>query len=313
MFFAIFALLQNSFKELSGIRLFVFRDMFGRADVNDRSASVAAVGTKVNDVVRNFYHVKIMLDNDDGVAARHKPLQDCDKFCNVVGMQSRRGLVQNIQRLAGAAFAEFGCEFHALRLAARKRGCGLTEFDVPESHVVKRLDFVVNLRNVFEIFARFLDGHFKDVVDVFALIFHFKRFSVIPLSVAHVAGDVNIRQEVHFDLYYAVAAAIFAPAARNVERKSARRISPCLRVGSRGKQFPYRGENARVRRGIAARSATDRRLIDIDDFIKVIDAYDFVVLPFRKVAFVQFVINRGINNFVDKAAFPAARNARNRG
>ena len=68
MFFVVFALLQNPFQELSGIRLFVFRDMFGRADVNDRAASVAAVGTKVNDVVRNFYHVKIMLDNDDGVA-----------------------------------------------------------------------------------------------------------------------------------------------------------------------------------------------------------------------------------------------------
>ena len=50
----------------------------------------------------------------------------------------------------------------------------------------------------------------EDVVDILALVLDFQRLAVVALAVADVAGYVDVRQKVHFDLDHAVALTGFA-------------------------------------------------------------------------------------------------------
>ena len=65
------------------------------------TATVAAVGSEVDDVVGNFDDVEIMLDDDDGVALLDETVENGDEFGNVVGVKSCRRLVEDIDGFAG--------------------------------------------------------------------------------------------------------------------------------------------------------------------------------------------------------------------
>ena len=158
-----------------------------------------------------------MLDDHDGVARVREPLQDGEQFCDIVGVQSRGGLVQDVEGLARTALAELGGEFHSLRLTARKRRRGLSEFDVTEPHVVKRLYLAPYARHVLEKVQRLLHRHIQHLGDILALVSHFQRLAVVARALAHLAGDVDVGEEMHLDLDDAVAVAVLAPAARDVE------------------------------------------------------------------------------------------------
>src|SRR6202012_4031760 len=107
--------------------------------------------------------------------------------------------------------------------------------------------------------------------DRLALEQHFERLAVIALALADVAGDVDVRQKVHLDLDDAVAVAGLAAAALDVEGKAPGLIAACLGLGEASEPFADRREGAGVGRGIGARSAADRRLVDIDDLVDVLE------------------------------------------
>src|SRR3546814_15117928 len=73
----------------------------------------------------------------------------------------------------------------------------------------------------------------QNVGDGLALERHLQRLAVVALAVAHVAGDVDIRQEVHLDLQHAVALTGLAPPALDVEGEAPRLVrSEERRVGT---------------------------------------------------------------------------------
>src|ERR1700692_1538686 len=59
---------QRASENLSGVGFFHARDLFGRALRHDAAALVAAFGAEINDPVGLFDDVKIMLDDQDGIA-----------------------------------------------------------------------------------------------------------------------------------------------------------------------------------------------------------------------------------------------------
>ena len=95
-----------------------------------------------------------------------------------------------------------------------------------------------------------IDSHFKHIVDRLALVVDFKSLAVIASALAHFAGNINIRQEVHFDLDYAVTLAGFTASALDIERESAACVSVSLCVVGLGEQVADIGENSRIRCGI---------------------------------------------------------------
>ena len=107
--------------------------------------------------------------------------------------------------------------------------------------------------------AGFLDGHVEHVGDGLVLELDLERLAVVALALAHIAGDVDVGQEVHLDLDDAVALAGFAAAALDVEGEAARLVAARLGFGQAGEPFADGREGAGVGRRVGARRAADRR------------------------------------------------------
>ena len=193
-------------------------------------------------------------------------------------MEARGGFVQQVNRLPGGPSAQFRRQLHALGFAARQGGGGLPQPHIPQPHVVKRFQLAQDLRVVFEEPHRLLDGHVEHFADVLPLPDHFQRLPVIPFPAAHVAGHIQVRQEVHLDLFHAVPLAGFAPAALHVEGEPGLPESAHLRLGAHGIELPDHVEKPRIRGRVAPGRPPDGALVDHDDLVELFDALDFVEL-----------------------------------
>src|SRR3954453_16322166 len=107
-----------------------------------------------------------------------------------------------------------------------------------------------------------------------ALELHLERLAVVARGVAHVAGDVDVGQEVHLDLYEAVALACLAPAALDVEGEAAGLVAARLALGQAGEPVADLGEGAGVGCGVGARGPADRGLVDFDDLVELLEPGD---------------------------------------
>ena len=156
---------------------------------------------------------------------------------------------------------------------------------------------------------RGLDRHVEDLRDVAALVLHLQRLAVVALAVADLAGHVHVGQEVHLDLHHAVALAGLAAAAGHVEAEAARAVAALARGVGLGHQLADRREQAGVGGGVAARRAADRRLVDVDDLVEVLDALDRLVRGRLLVRAVERARHRGVERVVDQRRLARARDA----
>src|SRR5260370_723170 len=103
------------------------------------------------------------------------------------------------------------------------------------------------------------------------------RLAAVALALADVAGDVDVGQEVHLDLDDAVALAGLAASALDVEGEAAGLVAARLGLRQAREPFADRGERAGIGRRIAARRAADRRLVDVDHLVEMLEPLDAVV------------------------------------
>ena len=156
-----------------------------------------------------------------------------------------------------------------------------------------------------------LAGHLKHVVNGFVPVFYLQRFFVVASAFAHVAGNVNVRQEVHFDGKGAVAAAGLAAPALYVEGKAPLAVAArlCLRRGSEhGADIV---EQPDIGRGVGPRIAPYRRLVDLYDLVDLVGADYLAVLAGDHGIFAQSARQRVVKHRVDKRRFSGAGNAGN--
>ena len=218
-----------------------------------------------------------MFDDDDGVATVYKFLQHIHQNADVLEMQTGGGLVENIERLTGITFRQFGGEFHALALAAAEGGGGLSQLDISQSHLLDGFDFTKNVGHILEEFHSLVDGHVEHVGNRLSLEAHLQRFTVVTLAVALLAGHLDVRQEIHFNRLVAIAPTRLTASAFNIEREAPRLITSYLGFGQIDKQRADVGENARVGGRIGTWCATDRTLIDIHHLIYIFQPLNTVV------------------------------------
>ena len=81
----------------------------------------------------------------------------------------------------------------------------------------------------------------------------------------------------HLDFCDPVALAGLAAPAADIKTEATRLVAPRARFLSAREQFPYRGEDAGVSRGIGARCATNRALVNVDTFVELLEPFDIVV------------------------------------
>ena len=192
-------------------------------------------------------------------------------------MQARGGLIQDIDGPARGSLGQLRGQLHPLGLAAGELGGGLAQLHIGEAHVVKSLELVVDAGQIFKEGQGFVHGHIQHLVDVLALILDFQGLPVVALTLADLAGDVDVREEVHLDLDEAVSGAGLAPPAPHVEGEAARPVAPGLGVGGRGEEVPDVVKEAGVGGGVGAGRTADGGLVDVDDLVQILLPLDGVV------------------------------------
>ncbi len=110
--------LENGSEKLAGVAARCLDDILRRTPRNDFTAAIAAFRAEIDHPVRGLDDFEIVLDHDNAVSLSDQFMQDLEQLGDIVKMQSGRRLVENVERAAGRALAEFFCEFDALRFAA---------------------------------------------------------------------------------------------------------------------------------------------------------------------------------------------------
>ena len=178
-------------------------------------------------------------------------------------MQAGGRLVEDVDRPPVGALLQLCCELHALRLTAGQRGGRLTQAHVAQANVHQRVEVTGDRRDGLEELRGLGDRHVEYLGDVLALVLHLEGLAVIAGAVANLAGDVDVRQEVHLDLQRAVAAAGFAAPALDVEAEAPGRVATHLRLGGFREELAHPVEDTGVRRRVGARGAPDRALVHL--------------------------------------------------
>ncbi len=80
-----------------------------------------------------------MLNHNHGIAHICQPIQNLKQFPDVIRMKSGGRFIQNINRFAGGSFAQLSGELDPLRLAAGERSSRLTDADISQPDIRKRL------------------------------------------------------------------------------------------------------------------------------------------------------------------------------
>ena len=288
-------------------------DLLGCAVGDDAAAAFAAFGAEVEDVVGVADDVEVVLDDDDGVAEVGEAVKDFEEFADVVEVKAGGGLVEEVESTAGLAFGELTGELHALGFAAGESGGGLAEVDVAEADIDEGLELDVDAGDVLEDGDGVFDGQIEEVGDAVAVELDRERFLIVTTSITYFAEDVDVGEEVHFDATLAFALAGFAAASDYVEGEAAGLVAALAGVGEHGEEISHRRKHSRIGSRVGAWGAADGGLVDLDDFVELVDADDFAVLAGLFAGAVEFFGEGAVEDVVDEGGFSAAADASNDG
>ena len=112
---------QNLLEILTGVAVLNKCNLLRCSASHNAAAAVAAFRSEINDIIRRFYYVEIVLDNKDTAAAVAKAFKNGKQSFNISNMQSCRRLIENIQCSACIAPSKLIRKLDALRFAAGKR------------------------------------------------------------------------------------------------------------------------------------------------------------------------------------------------
>src|SRR5678816_1916671 len=101
-------------EKLAGIGLFHFSNVLGRSTGDNQPAAQSAVGAKIDDPVSRLDDIQIVLDNEHRITPLHQSVQHVEQHPDILKMQARGGLVEDIEGAAGVALGQLRRELHAL-------------------------------------------------------------------------------------------------------------------------------------------------------------------------------------------------------
>src|SRR5262249_34569234 len=134
--------LENFTQISPRVRLRRARDLLRGPDADDEAAAVAALGAHVRDGVGGLHRVEVVLDDDHGVSLLDELVQDVEELLDVVEVETRRRLVEDVDRAPGRFLGELLRQLDPLRLAARQRRRRLAERDVAEADVAQGVELL---------------------------------------------------------------------------------------------------------------------------------------------------------------------------
>src|SRR5437867_2061091 len=297
-------------EELAGVRPGRLRDRLGRALGDDLTAFLTALGPEVDHVIRGLDHVQMVLDDQDGVAGVDQAVEHAQELLDVVEMEPRRRLVQDVEHLAGRPRAQLGGDLEPLRLAARQRRRRLTEPEIAEADGLQGSQATREAGLGGEEVDRLVDRHLEHVAHAPAAKPHAEDVCAVAPPLALGAGDVHVFEEVHLELLEAVALTRLAAPARHVEGERAGVEAERLRPRERREELADLVERLHVGDRVGAGGAPDRFLIDEADALQVLGAGQRVVGAGRREVGLEGARDGPIERVVHEGGLARARDAR---
>lgn len=89
-------------------------------------------------MVSHFDHIKIMLNDDHGVASIHQALEYIHQHPNVFKVKSRSRFVEEVDRLACISLGQLSGQFYPLGFTSRECVARLAKFDIPKPYILYR-------------------------------------------------------------------------------------------------------------------------------------------------------------------------------
>ena len=113
--------------------------MLGSSLSHNASSSAPALRPEVEDVVGAFQHIQIMFNDNDSVPAVNEFPEHFEQDFDILKMQARGRLVQNIKRVSGIFPVQFGRKFHPLALTSGQCHRRLAEMHIAETDIHESL------------------------------------------------------------------------------------------------------------------------------------------------------------------------------
>ena len=80
------------------------------------STILTAIGTYIYDMVSCLDHVKIVLNDNDGIASIHQPIDDRHQHTDVLKVKPCCRLIEEVDRIAGISSIQFARQLDPLTL-----------------------------------------------------------------------------------------------------------------------------------------------------------------------------------------------------
>ena len=150
--------------------------------------------------------------------------------------------------------------------------------------------------------------HFKDLGDVFSLVFNGEGFTIEAFSLAHLTLHPDIREQSHIDLLRTVTITRFTSAAADIETKPSGFIASQFRIRQTRIECANIVKNFCVRCRVGAWCSPDRCHVDVDNFVNDIgdsnifpanDPLNTVVIPRYSLCFHEVAGECPVENIVN--------------
>ena len=288
---------------------FTFSNFFWCAGGDDTSATAAALGTEVDDIVSGFNDIQIMLNDNHTFTLIHQASQHLQEAIDVLAMQASGWLIEDVEGLASWALRQLGGQLDALGFPTRKSGGWLSQLNLAEAHILNGFDFIVDAWNIFKEFHRFVHGHVEHLRDVFATIGHLEGFTVVALALADLTRRIHIRQEVHFNFDNAISAAGLTASALDIEGEAPRLVATQLGLLGFRKEGTNMVEGARIGCWIGAWGAADWALVNVDNLVDLLSALDGTMLSRHTLVLgIEKLFQPLVKNFINQGTLSGAGN-----
>src|SRR5690606_14289505 len=195
------------------------------------AAAGARFRTQVNDPVRQLDHIQVVLDEHDGVALSYKAVHNLAELADVLQVQAGGRLIHYVELPSSTTpgHRKFARNLQALRLAARKGGCRLSEPEVSQPYLLHLPQGLTKLLLAGEKADCLVYRHVENVGDPLSTNRHVQHFLPVTRPATRVARHEDVCHENHLDLQVTCAFTLVTTASGYVEAERSGPVAPLAR------------------------------------------------------------------------------------
>ena len=159
----------------------------------------------------------------------------------------------------------------------------------------------------------FLHRHIQDIIDILPLVANLQGFPVVAFSITNLAWHIDIRQEMHLDLYNTVSGAGLTTSTLHIEGETPLGIASLLGILGTGKEVTNQVKDTGIGCGVGTGGSSNRALVNVNDLIQGFQALHLSEFSGNHFGLVQDLGTMLMDDFIDERGLSGTGNAGNTG